>query len=97
MSNSISILFALDLGATIFQMNLINTVRSTMSIKLLIPFGILSDRYGRKPKILIPRAIMFFGTVIRAFATHPNHLLIVSIVGGFAGGELLSRPPIHDC
>jgi MFS family permease len=87
MSNSVSILFALDLGASIFQINLISTVRSTMSILLLIPFGILSDRYGRKPMILYPRVIMLVGTLIRAFATHPNHLIIASLVGGFAGGS----------
>ena len=87
MSNSISILFALDLGASIFQVNLINTMRSTMSILLLVPFGILSDRYGRKPMILYPRAIIIIGTVIRAFATKPSHLIIASLVGGFAGGS----------
>lgn len=87
MSNSVSILFALDLGASIFQVNLISTMRSTMSILLLIPFGILSDRYGRKPMILYPRLLILFGTVIRAFATHPNHLIIASLVGGFAGGS----------
>ena len=87
LSNSISILFALDLGANIFQVNLINTMRSTMSIFLLVPFGILSDRYGRRPMILYPRAIMFVGTVIRVFATDPNHLIIASFVGGFSGGS----------
>lgn len=87
MSNSIAILFALDLGATIFQVNLINTVRSTMAILLLVPFGILSDRYGRKPMIIYPRAIMFIGTLIRVFARTPYHLIIASVVGGFAGGS----------
>jgi MFS family permease len=87
MSNSIAVLFALDLGATILQVNLINTVRSTMAILLMIPFGILSDRYGRKPMILYPRAIMFIGTLIRVFARNPYHLIIASIVGGFAGGS----------
>jgi MFS family permease len=87
MSNSIAILFALDLGANIFQVNLINTMQSTMSILLLVPFGILSDRYGRKPMILYPRAIIIVGTVMRAFATNPNHLIIASLVGGFAGGS----------
>jgi len=87
MSNSIAILYALDLGATILQVNLISTVRSTMAILLLIPFGILSDRYGRKPMILYPRAIMLIGTFIRVFARTPIHLIIASIVGGFAGGS----------
>lgn len=87
LSNSIAIIFALDLGADIFQVNLINTVRSTTSIFLLVPFGILSDRYGRRPMIIYPRAIMIVGTVIRAFATDPTHLIIASLVGGFAGGS----------
>jgi len=86
MSNSISILFALDLGANIFQVNLINTMRSTMSILLLVPFGILSDRLGRKPMLLYPRAVMFLGTLIRTFATTPDHLLLAALAGGFAGG-----------
>lgn len=72
MSNSIAILYALDLGASILQVNLISTVRSTMAILLFIPFGILSDRYGRKPMILYPRAIMFIGTLIRVFAKSPR-------------------------
>jgi MFS family permease len=58
-----------------------------MAILLLIPFGILSDRYGRKPMILYPRAIMFIGTLIRVFARTPYHLIIAAIVGGFAGGS----------
>jgi MFS family permease len=58
-----------------------------MAILLLIPFGILSDRYGRKPMILYPRAIMFIGTLIRVFARTPYHLILASIVGGFAGGS----------
>jgi MFS family permease len=58
-----------------------------MAILLLIPFGILSDRYGRKPMILYPRAIMFIGTLIRVFARTPYHLIIAAIIGGFAGGS----------
>ena len=87
MNWSISILYALELGADILQINLITTIRSTMSIFLVVPFGILSDRLGRKPMILYPRIIMLLGTVIRAFAFTPNHLLIAALVGGFGGGS----------
>ena len=87
MNWSISILYALELGADILQINLITTIRSTMSIFLVVPFGILSDRLGRKPMILYPRIIMLLGTVIRAFAFNPNHLLIAALVGGFGGGS----------
>jgi len=86
MSWSISILYALDLGANVFQINLMTTIRSTMNILLLVPFGILSDRIGRRPMILYPRIIMLFGTFIRTIATDPIHLILASVVGGFAGG-----------
>jgi len=32
--------------------------------------------------------ITFFGILIRALATHPNHLLLAAFVGGFAGADL---------
>ncbi|UCH01331.1 MAG: MFS transporter [Candidatus Bathyarchaeota archaeon] len=83
---SISVLYALDLGATIIQVNLISTIRSTMSILLLVPFGILSDRFGRKPMVLYSRILIVLGMILRAMATEPNHLLIASFIGGFAGG-----------
>lgn len=83
---SISIIYALELGADILQVNIITTIRSTMGILLLVPFGILSDRLGRRPMILYSRGILFVGTMFRAFATEPNHLIIASFIGGFAGG-----------
>ncbi len=83
---AISVLYALDLGASILQVNLITSIQSTMGILLLVPFGILSDRRGRRPMLLYPRVIGFLGILIRAFATDPDHLLIAAFVGGFAGG-----------
>lgn len=86
MSGAISILYALDLGANVFQVNLITTIRSTMGIFLLVPFGILSDRFGRKPMVLYSRIVTLLGTAVRAFASEPNHLIMASLFGGFAGG-----------
>ncbi len=86
MAGAIAVLYALDLGANILQVNLITTIRSAMGIILLVPFGILSDRFGRKPMVLYPTAVMLLGTVIRVFATNPNHLLVAALTGGFAGG-----------
>ena len=87
MSWAISILYALELGASTLQVNLITTMRSTMGILLLVPFGFLSDRFGRRPMIVYPRIVMIVGTLMRAFATDPNHLILASLVGGFAGGS----------
>ena len=86
MTQSIAVLYVFELGGSTFEINLISTVRSSMGILLIVPFGILSDRFGRKPMVLYPRLIQFLGVVVYAFATSPNHLLIASIVGGFAGG-----------
>jgi MFS family permease len=86
MSGAIAILYALDLGANVLQVNLITTIRSTMGIFLMVPFGILSDRFGRKPMVLYSRIVTLLGTVMRAFATEPNHLITASLFGGFAGG-----------
>ena len=86
MTQSIAVLYVFELGGSISEVNLISTIRSAMGILLIVPFGILSDRFGRKPMVLYPRLIQFVGVIIYAFATHPNHLLIASLVGGFAGG-----------
>ncbi len=86
-SGTVSILFALELGADIFQINLITTIRSSMQILLQVPFGILSDRYGRKPMLIRSNLMQILGTLIYVFATEPIHLIYASVMGGFAGGE----------
>lgn len=86
-TGAISILFALELNADILQINLITTVGMVMGIMLEVPFGMLSDRMGRKPMLIWSRTIVIFGTLIRVFATTPDHLLIASLLGGLAGGE----------
>jgi MFS family permease len=85
MTWAISVLYALDLGADVLQVNLITTVWSAMGILVLVPFGLLSDRFGRRPMLLYPRVLALIGVLIRAFATNPDHLLLAAFVGGFAG------------
>jgi len=85
MAWSISIVYALELGANIYQVNLLRSIRTLMGILLLVPIGVLSDRFGRKGMVIYSRLITFFGVLIRAFATNVRHLYIASIVGGVAG------------
>jgi MFS family permease len=87
MTGAISIVYILELGGTVFDINLITTISSAMGILLIVPFGMLSDRLGRRPTVLYPRIIMLVGTTIYAIATTPFHLIIASIIGGFAGGS----------
>lgn len=85
MAWSISIVYALELGANIYQVNLLRSIRTLMGIVLLVPIGVLSDRFGRKGMVIYSRLITFLGVLIRAFATNVRHLYIASIVGGVAG------------
>ncbi len=86
-SGTIQILFALELGADILLINLMTTITSSMTILLQVPFGILSDKLGRKTMLVYTAAVRTGGVLIRMFATQPIHLLYASILGGFAGGE----------
>lgn len=87
MTWAIAVPYAISLKATVLQINLVTTMWATMGIFLQVPFGILSDKFGRKRMLLIPQIMMLLGTVLRALATDANQLVIASIVGGFAGGS----------
>ena len=86
MTWAVSVLYALDLGATLLEVNLITTIQSTMSILLMVPFGLLSDRLGRRPMVLYSRSLIFLGILLRALAINPTHLVIAAFIGGFSGG-----------
>ena len=87
MTWAIAVLYALDLNATILQISIITTIWGTMGIFLQVPFGILSDRFGRKRLLLITQALMLLGTALSALAADANQLILASFVGGFAGGS----------
>lgn len=82
---TISILYALELGANILQINLITNISGTMAIFLEIPFGILSDRLGRKRMLLYSNILLIMGSVLRIFATEPNLLIFAAMFGGASG------------
>ncbi len=82
---SISIVYALALGANVYQVNILRSIRTLMGLFLLVPIGMLSDILGRKTIVIYSRSVTFFGVLIRAFASKVNHLYISAIVGGIAG------------
>jgi len=86
MVGAIGVLYALELGADILQVNLITTISGAMGIFMMVPFGFLSDRFGRKPMLIIPRIIMLAGTLIQVLATQSDHLILASFIAGFTGG-----------
>jgi len=85
MTWSISIVYYLELGANVTQVNLLRSIRTLMGTLLLVPIGALSDKLGRKYMVLYSRTINFLGVLIHAYATNVRHLYIASIVNGVAG------------
>jgi len=86
MVNSVLVLFALDVGSTLTEVGLMRSIGGAMGIALNVPFGILSDKYGRKSMLLLAQTMMAIGDAIRCFATTPAHVILASTIGGIAGG-----------
>ncbi|MDD1615719.1 MAG: MFS transporter, partial [Methylococcaceae bacterium] len=63
-------LFAEQLeGSTHALIGLAMSIYGLPQVLLQIPFGLLSDRFGRKKLILIGLFLFFIGSVIAAFST----------------------------
>ena len=73
-------LFAIDIGASMTFIGMMAAASSIVSIIVAIPIGIISDRRGRKPLILIGFVLRFFATVLYGIAFHPYQLLIATII-----------------
>jgi len=86
MVNSVLVLFALDVGSTLTEVGLMRSIGGAMGIALNVPFGILSDKYGRKSMLLLAQTMMALGDAIRCIAITPLHVILASTVGGIAGG-----------
>lgn len=85
-ASSVLVLYALDLGASFLEASLISTVGGVMGLAMLVPFGIISDRFGRKRMLLVPEIMMTIAELIKAFATEPWHLIAASLLGTTGGG-----------
>lgn len=80
-SSAVSVLFALELGATVTEVSLINMLSGLFGTILQLPFGIFSDRVGRKFSILLPEIIICVSDIARSYATTSQQLIIISPFG----------------
>jgi MFS family permease len=82
LANSVLVLYALELDATLVEVAFISLITGLLNALLHIPFGILGDRYGRKLQILYPAIARTLANLARSAATAPVHLIIASLFGG---------------
>ena len=79
--------FTTDFGASLFQVGLLLSANSFFSLFGNILWGSLSDKYGRKPILLICQFGTLAGFIIMAFSANLTMLFVSRIVDGISGGN----------
>ena len=77
-------LFATSLGASDLEIGLIAAASTIPGIIASLPFGILSDVYGRRKVILLSAILFGLSPFLYLFVTNPLQLALVRFVHGFA-------------
>jgi MFS family permease len=77
-------LYALSLGASDLEIGLIAAASTIPGILASLPFGILSDIYGRRKIILLSAALFAISPFLYLLVNSPFHLGIVRFIHGFA-------------
>jgi DHA1 family bicyclomycin/chloramphenicol resistance-like MFS transporter len=76
---------------------LISLAFATIAVTTLV-YGPLSDRFGRRPVILVGTGLFCAGSLLAAFAPTPEILILGRIVqaAGSSAGLVLARTVVHD-
>jgi MFS family permease len=77
-------LFAISLGASDPEIGLIAAASTVPGIVASLPFGFLSDVYGRRKVILLSAFLFAFSPFLYFLVQTPLHLALVRLVHGFA-------------
>jgi DHA1 family tetracycline resistance protein-like MFS transporter len=89
--------FYLDLGAPVAQIGLLLAVNAFIGFFSGILWGKLSDRYGRRPILLICRLGALVGYLILAFSTNIMMVVISRVVDGiFSRSILITLTAVGD-
>jgi len=81
-------LYATELGATVSQVGLIVAIYSYVTALILIPFGILSDRLGRRNFLIAGLVIFTLAPLLYPLAATPGQLILVRAIHGLASAAL---------
>ena len=87
LSFSFFVLYAINIiGLSKTQWGLIGSIISVVSMSLSLPGGMITDKIGRKPNILIARILTPITTLGLSFARGFNQTLLVRLVSSIGGG-----------
>lgn len=87
LSFSFFVLYAVNvIGLSKTQWGLIGSIISIVSMSLSLPGGMLTDKIGRKPNILIARILTPISTLGLSLARGFNQTLLVRLVSSIGGG-----------
>lgn len=79
-----------DLEMNVITIAWVTSVYIVASASLLVPFGRLSDIYGRKGVFLAGYIVFFFGSTLAAAAPNSTVLLVSRVVQGIGGAAIFS-------
>lgn len=82
-------LYAAELGAPVSQVGLIVATISYVTAFFLIPFGMLSDRFGRHNLLVGGLAVFTLAPLLYPLASNPQQLILVRAVHGLAAAAFL--------
>src|SRR4030042_1045195 len=82
-------LYAAGLGATVAEVGVIVATISYVTAFLLIPFGMLSDRFGRHKLLVGGLTVFTLAPLLYPLANNPEQLIWVRAIHGFAAAAFL--------
>lgn len=76
-----SIFYVTVKGADPIVIGAMGTIGTLGALTLLIPFGRLADKFGRKKVIYITRPFSYISTIMVILAPTPNYLILAALLG----------------
>lgn len=82
-------LYAKSAGASVSQVGLVIAVYSYVAAVTLIPFGMLSDKLGRRTLLIIGLALFAVAPLLYPLATSPEQLILFRAIHGLASATFI--------